>query len=140
MAGCRPLLALFYTQQRLGACAVFRRQYRGIWPGTATDATIGEAETFHFARFVDIAAIDEYWMVHGMLYLVHIERLELVPLGHNDKGVCSLCYFVGILAKNDGFHMYSRVCQRFTPCVCGDGVIQAHCCSLVCYPADDVNR
>src|SRR5438552_18420291 len=106
MAGSRPLLALFYAQQRLDACTVFRGQYRGIWSGAATDATIGEAEAFHFTCLVDIAAIDEYWMVHGMLYLLHIERFELVPLGHNYKGVCALCYFVGVLTENDSIHLY----------------------------------
>src|SRR6266568_9198160 len=107
MAGCRPLLALFCTQQRLGACAVFRGQYRGIWSGAATDATVGEAETFHFARFVNITAINEYWMVHGTLYLVHIERFELVPLGHNYKGVRAFCYFVGVLTENDSIHLHT---------------------------------
>src|SRR5207253_6314139 len=43
---------------------------------------------------------------------MHIERFELVPIGHDDKRVRAFRYFVGILTKNDGFHVYARMFMR----------------------------
>src|SRR5260370_16655942 len=116
------------------------RKYRRIWPRAATNATIREAEGFHFARLVDIAAIDEYRMVHGVLDLVHIERLKLVPFGHNHQGIRALSNFISIFAENDGFHAHVFAFERFTPGVCSHRILHTYPSSLVCYPADDVDR
>ena len=79
-------------------------------------------------------------MVHSVLDLVHIKRLKLVPFGHNHQGIRALSNFISIFAENDGFHAHVFAFERFTPGVCSDRIIYTNRCSLVCYPADDVDR
>src|SRR6266849_5614531 len=75
--------------------------------GAASHAAIDEAQAVHLRRLIDVSTIDHHRAAHGGADLQHIQRLELVPLGHDYQGVRALRRFIGIRAKLHLLHTHA---------------------------------
>src|SRR5215472_11589630 len=94
----------------------------------------------HLLGFVDVAPIDENGAAHHTLNLWHIERFELVPLGHHYQRVGIFCYSISIFAESNIVKADTLAFESLAPGLQRDRVVDTHQRPLACYPTDNVDR
>src|SRR3989475_11057621 len=77
----------------------------------AAYTSVGEAESAHVLRVIDVAPVDDHRTAHRRLDPAEVELAELVPFGHHDQRVRAIGESIRITAVLDlgqldprGFH------------------------------------
>ncbi len=60
-----------------------------------------EAKGCDSVWFIDIAQVEEDGLAQCGFHPVEIEGSELIPFGHEDERVRSLCRLIGVVAGNE---------------------------------------
>ena len=65
------------------------------------DRNVTEAKVRDPVGLIDIAQIEENGLAQRGFQSVEIEGSKLVPFGHEDQRVCSLCRLIGVFAGDE---------------------------------------
>lgn len=98
----------------------------------ATDGAVFKAGVGEFLRVVDVAAVDDEGVLHGLLHHAETRHAELLPFSHEEEGVCVEERFVHVVAVNDlacDCCCVGACCHAALAFVHGDRVIHADCCT-----------
>ena len=67
----------------------------------ATDGAVFESGVGKFLRVVDVAAVDDEGVLHGLLHHAETRHAELLPFGHEEESVGIEQCFVHVVAVSD---------------------------------------
>ena len=67
----------------------------------ATDSAVFKTGVGEFLSVVDVAAVDDEGVLHGLLHHAETRHAELLPFGHEEEGVCVEQCFVHVVAVGD---------------------------------------